>query len=118
MSHWWPPADEAAVDYAKRLAYIAEEYLRGDTYLLGRTTYELLWQGWSKDTTSNLGAILHRMNKYTALIDEYRFLVQSFIMGRGRQFFPQGMPPATVKLVESTMLSFGSLALVCQPVNK
>jgi dihydrofolate reductase len=168
MGHWWPPADEAAGDYAKRLEYIAEEYLRGDTYLLGRTTYEMLWPGWSKDTTSNLGAILHRMKKYvvsntltmapwegssimsgnvveeitklkqqpgkdiiidgsatlvqsltgTGLIDEYRFLVQPFIMGRGRQFFPQGMPPTTVKLVESTMLSFGSLALVFQPVNK
>lgn len=36
MGLWWPPVDEAAVDYAKRLEYIAEEYPRGDTYLLGR----------------------------------------------------------------------------------
>jgi dihydrofolate reductase len=168
MGLWWPPVDEAAVDYAKRLEYIAEEYLRGDTYLLGRTTYEMLWPGWSKDTTSNLGAILHRMNKYvvsntlttapwegssiisgnvveeitklkqqpgkdiiidgsatlvqslmgTGLIDEYRFLVQPFIVGRGRRFFPDGMPPTTVKLVESKLLSFGSIALVFQPNNK
>lgn len=168
MGLWWPPVDEAAVDYAKRLEYIAEEYLRGDTYLLGRTTYEMLWPGWSKDTTSNLGAILHQMNKYvvsntlttapwegssiisgnvveeitklkqqpgkdiiidgsatlvqslmeTGLIDEYRFLVQPFIVGRGRRFFPDGMPPTTVKLVESKLLSFGSIALVLQPNNK
>ena len=64
MDHWWPPADEAAVDEARRLEYVAEEYLRGDTYMLGRTTYEMLWPGWSQDTTSNLGSILHRMKKY------------------------------------------------------
>jgi dihydrofolate reductase len=168
MGHWWPPANEAAEDYAKRLEYIAEEYLKGDTYLLGRTTYEMLWPGWSKDTTSHLGAILHGMKKYvvsntlttapwegssiisgnaveeitklkqqpgkdiiidgsatlvqalmgTGLIDEYRFLVQPFIMGKGRRFFPDGMPPTTIKLVESKLLSFGSLALVFQPNNK
>lgn len=168
MGLWWPPANEAAVDYAKRLEYIAEEYLRGDTYLLGRTTYEMLWPGWSQDTTSDLGAILHRMKKYvvsntltsapwegssiisgnavdeitklkqqpgkdiiidgsatlvqslmgTGLIDEYRFLVQPFIMGKGRRFFPEGILPTGVRLVESTLLSFGSLALVFQPNYK
>jgi dihydrofolate reductase len=167
MSLWWPPVNEAAVDYAKRLDYIAEEYRRGDTYLLGRTTYEMLWPGWSKDTTSDLGAILNGMKKYvvsntlttapwegsriisgnvveeitklkqqpgrdiiidgsatlvqslmgTGLIDEYRFLVQPFIVGRGRRFFPDGMPPTTVKLVESNLLSFGSMALIFHPNN-
>jgi hypothetical protein len=38
MDHWWPPADEAAVDEARRLEYIVEEYKKGDVYLLGRTT--------------------------------------------------------------------------------
>jgi dihydrofolate reductase len=168
MSMWWPPGDESATDYAQRLAYIADEYRRGDTYLLGRRTYEMLWPGWSKDTSSELGMLLNGMKKYvvsntlttapwqgssiisgdvaetiarlkqqpgkdiiidgsatlvqsltgTGLIDEYRFLVQPFIMGRGRRFFPEGMPPTTVKLVESRMLSFGSLALVFQPDNK
>jgi dihydrofolate reductase len=128
----------------------------------------MLWPGWSKDTTSNLGSILHRMKKYvvsttlstapwkestiisenvveeitklkqqtgrdiiidgsarliqslmgTDLIDEYRFLVQPFIMGRGRRFFPDGMPPTEMKLVESKLLSFGYLALVFRPANK
>src|SRR5436853_5491998 len=64
MDHWWPPADEPAVDAARRLEYVGEEYSKGDTYLLGRTTYEMLWPGWSKDTTSDLGSILHRMKKY------------------------------------------------------
>lgn len=168
MNYWWPPSGEAAEDYEKRLEYVAEEYKRGDTYLLGRTTYEMLWPGWSKDTSSNLGVILHRMKKYvvsntlttapwkdssiiggnvveeitslkqqpgkdiiidgsatlvqslmgTGLIDEYRFLVQPFIMGTGRRFFPEGVPPTTLKLVESNLLSFGSIALVFQPAIK
>ena len=54
----------------------------------------------------------------TDLIDEYRFIVQPFIMGRGRRFFPDGTPPTKLRLVESKTLSFGSLALVYQPANK
>jgi len=54
----------------------------------------------------------------TGLIDEYRFLVQPYVMGRGRRFFPDGTPPTSLKLVESKTLSFGSLALVYQPTDK
>jgi hypothetical protein len=36
-------------------------------------------------------------------------------MGRGRRFFPDGTPPTKLKLVESTLLSFGSQALVFRP---
>ena len=168
MDHWWPPADEAAVDEARRLEYVAEEYLRGDTYMLGRTTYEMLWPGWSQDTTSNLGSILHRMKKYvvsntlttapwegssiisgnaveeitrlkqqpgkdiiidgsatlvqslmgTDLIDEYRFLVLPYVMGRGRRFFPDATPPTQLRLVESKVISAGALALIYQPDKK
>ena len=32
MDHWWPPKGEAAVDYARRIEYIAEEYSKGDVY--------------------------------------------------------------------------------------
>ena len=169
MDHWWPPAEEAAVDEARRLEYIVEEYSKGDVYLLGRTTYEMLWPGWSTQTTGDgPGPILNRMKKYvvsttletapwkestiisgnvveeitklkqqpgkdiiidgsaslvqslmgTDLIDEYRFLVQPFIMGRGRRFFPAGTPPTKLRLVESTMLDFGSLSLVFRPDTK
>jgi dihydrofolate reductase len=165
MDRWWPPAEEAAADEARRLEYVAEEYSKGDVYLLGRTTYEMLWPGWSKDTTSDLGSILHRMKKYvvsttletapweestiirgnvveeiaklkqqpgkdiiidgsatlvhslmgTDLIDEYRFLVLPYIMGRGRRFFPEGTQETKLRLVESKRLSFETLALVYQP---
>jgi dihydrofolate reductase len=169
MDHWWPPADEAAVDEARRLEYVVEEYRSGDVYLLGRTTYEMLWPGWSTQTTGNgPGPILNRMKKYvvsttletapwkestiirgnvveeltklkqqpgkdiiidgsatlvqslmgTDLIDEYRFLVLPYIMGRGRRFFPDGTPPTQLRLVESKMISFGTLALIYQPDKK
>lgn len=164
MGHWWPPADEAAEDYERRIEYITEEYRSGDVYLLGRTTYEMLWPGWSTQTDT-LGSILNGMKKYvvsttletapwkestiirsnvveeitrlkqqpgkdiiidgsaslvqslmgTDLIDEYRFLVVPYIMGRGRRFFPDGTQETKLRLVNSEMLSGGTLALIYQP---
>lgn len=169
MDHWWPPADEAAADYESRIEHITEEYSKGDVYLLGRKTYEMLWPGWSTQTTGDgPGPILNRMKKYvvsttletapwkestiirenvveeisklkqqpgkdiiidgsatlvqslmgTDLIDEYRFLVVSYVMGRGRHFFPDGMPPTKLRLVESKMLGTRTLALTYQPDKK
>ncbi|QBD78948.1 dihydrofolate reductase [Ktedonosporobacter rubrisoli] len=167
MGHWWPPAGETAEDYAQRIEYIADEYAQGDVYLLGRTTYEMLWPGLSTQT-DRLGTILNGMQKYvvsttlesapwkdstiirenvveeitnlkqqpgkdiiidgsaalvhsllgTDLIDEYRFLVVPYIMGRGRRFFPEGTPQTKLRLVSSKMLSGGTLALVYQPDKK
>ena len=51
----------------------------------------------------------------TYLIDEYRFFVVSYIMGRGRRFFPDGTPPTKLRLVESKRLSAQTLALIYQP---
>ena len=161
--YWWHSSDSAA-----RRQYILDEYSKGDAYLLGRVTYEMLWPGWSTQTTGDgPGPILNRMHKYvvsttlttapwkestiisdnvveeitklkqqrgkdiiidgsaslvqslmrTDLIDEYRFLVQPFIVGRGRRFFPDGTPPTKLKLVESKTVD-GSLALCYQPANK
>ncbi|HEU0291117.1 MAG TPA: dihydrofolate reductase family protein [Anaerolineales bacterium] len=164
MDHWWQNTNSP-----ERMQYIKEEYEKGDAYLLGRVTYEMLWPGWSKQTTGDgPGPILNRMHKYvvsttlstapwkestiisgnvvdeiaklkqqpgndiiidgsgslvqslmgTGLIDEYRFLVQPYVMGRGRRFFLDGTPPTSLRLVESKTLSFGSLALVYQPTEK
>jgi dihydrofolate reductase len=164
MDHWWQNTNSP-----ERMQYIKEEYEKGDAYMLGRVTYEMLWPGWSTQTTGDgPGPILNRMHKYvvsttlttapwkestiisenvieeirklkgqpgkdiiidgsgtlvqslmgTGLIDEYRFLVQPFVMGSGRRIFPDGTPPTTLKLVESKLLSFGSQALVFQPADK
>ena len=51
----------------------------------------------------------------TDLIDEYRFLVLPFIMGRGRRFWSSGTPQTKLQLVESKPLSLGVLALTYQP---
>jgi len=165
MDHWWPPADESAGDEARRMEYIVQEYSKGDVYLLGRTTYEMLWPGWSTQTTDDgPGPILNRMKKYvvsttlktapwkestiikgnvveeitklkqqpgkdiiidgsaslvqslmgTDLIDEYRFLVQPIIMGKGRRFFTDWMPQTKLRHVERKTLSLGVLALTYQ----
>jgi dihydrofolate reductase len=164
MEHWWQNTNSPG-----RMQYVTEEYAKGDAYLLGRVTYEMLWPGWSTQTTGDgPGPLLNRMHKYvvsttlttapwkestiiwgdvveeltrlkqqpgkdiiidgsatlvqslmgTDLIDEYRFLVQPFVMGRGRRFFPDGTPPANMRLVESKLLSFGSLALIFRPGDK
>jgi dihydrofolate reductase len=162
MDEWWQNTNTP-----ERMEYIMEQYSQGDSYMMGRITYEMLWPGWSKDTTE-LGQILNRMHKYvisttlveapwkestiirenvveeiaklkqqpgkdiiidgsaslvqslmgTDLIDEYRFLVEPFIMGSGRRFFPDGTPPTKLRLVESKTLGFGSLALIYQPDKK
>jgi hypothetical protein len=36
-------------------------------------------------------------------------------MGRGRRFFPDGMPQTKLRLVESAALGSGTLALVYRP---
>jgi dihydrofolate reductase len=161
MDQWWNPYDST-----ERQKYILEVYSRGDVYLLGRTTYEMLWPFWSTQTDDEgAGPILNRMKKYVVsttlqtapwkestiitgnvveaiatlkqqpgndiildgsaslvhslmgadLIDEYRFLVQPILMGRGRRFFTDKMPPTKLRLVESTTLSLGVLALTYQP---
>ncbi len=164
MDHWWQNTNNP-----ERMRYITEQYSQGDTYLLGRVTYEMLWPGWSKETTGDgPGPILNRMHKYvvstslksapwkestiisgnvveeitrlkqlpgkdiiidgsatlvqtlmgTGLIDEYRFLVEPFVMGRGRRFFADGTPPTKLRLVDSKELGFGSLAVVYQRANE
>ena len=164
MKHWWQNTNSP-----ERMQYITDEYSKGDAYLLGRVTYEMLWPGWSKQTTGDgPGPILNRMHKYVVsttlaeapwkestiisanvveevarlkqqpgkdiivdgsatlvqslmgagLIDEFRFLVQPFVMGTGRRFFPEGTPPTNLELVESKALGFGSLALAYRPINE
>ena len=60
MKYWWQNTNSP-----ERMQYITDEYSKGDAYLLGRVTYEMLWPGWSKQTTGDgPGPILNRMHKY------------------------------------------------------
>ena len=60
MDYWWQNTNSP-----ERMRYIMEEYAKGDAYLLGRVTYEMLWPGWSTQTTGDgPGPILNRMHKY------------------------------------------------------
>src|ERR671921_165948 len=57
MDYWWQNTNSP-----ERMRYITEEYSNGDAYLLGRVTYEMLWPGWSKQTTGDgPEPILNRM---------------------------------------------------------
>ena len=71
-----------------------------------------------KDIIIDGSATLVQSLMGTGLIDEYRFLVVPYIMGRGRRFFPAGTPPTKLRLVESKMISAGTLALIYQPDKK
>jgi len=71
-----------------------------------------------KDMIIDGSATLVQSLMGTDLIDEYRFLVVPYIMGRGRRFFPDGTPPTKLRLVESKMVSAGTLALIYQPDKK
>ena len=60
MDHWWQTTNTP-----ERMEYIMEQYSQGDSYMLGRVTYEMLWPGWSKETTGDgPGPMLNRMHKY------------------------------------------------------
>lgn len=59
MGAWWETTNSP-----ERMRYILEQYEQGDVYLLGRTTYEMLWPGWSTQTTGDgPGPLLNRMQK-------------------------------------------------------
>jgi dihydrofolate reductase len=51
------------------------------------------------------------------LIDEYRFLVQPFVMGNGKRFFREDMPMTKLKLVKSKALPHGVNLLWYQPAR-
>ena len=70
-----------------------------------------------KDIIVDGSATLVQSLLRAGLIDEFRFLVQPFVMGAGRRFFPEGTPPTNLRLVESKALEFGSLAVVYQPAR-
>jgi dihydrofolate reductase len=53
----------------------------------------------------------------TDLIDEFRFIVEPYVMGRGKRFFPNGTLPINLKLKESKTLKSGSLGLIYSVIN-
>src|SRR5438046_3419739 len=151
MEHWVHPYITS-----QRTQALVEQYSKGDVYLLGRATYEMLGPCWSTQTTGDgPGPILNRKKKYvvsttlstapwkestiitgnvveaitklkhqpgkdiiidgsaslvhslmgTDLIDEYRFLVQPIVMGKGRRFFTDGRPQTMLRIGEGKALS-------------
>ncbi|MEO6960863.1 MAG: dihydrofolate reductase family protein [Puia sp.] len=50
----------------------------------------------------------------TGLIDEYRLLIHPIIMGKGKQFFKEGMHTDRMKLINTTTLDKGVMVLCYQ----
>ena len=71
-----------------------------------------------KDIIIDGSATLVQSLQGTGLIDEYRFLVEPFIMGRGRRFFAEGTAMSKLRLIESKTLNSGTMALIYQPEDK
>ena len=90
------------------------------TIIRGNVVEEItkLKQQPGKDIIIDGSATLVHSLMGTDLIDEYRFLVLPFIMGRGRRFWTSGTPQTALRLVESKMVSGGTLALIYQPDKK
>ncbi|MBG8555207.1 dihydrofolate reductase family protein [Hymenobacter guriensis] len=50
------------------------------------------------------------------LVDEYRLMTFPMMLGGGKRFFPEDGLPATLKLVDTTLFSTGTILLVYHPV--
>jgi dihydrofolate reductase len=52
------------------------------------------------------------------LVDEYRFLVQPIVLGRGKRVFEEGAGPLRLKLIEARSLALGVVALRYRPAAR
>jgi len=154
MDEWHAPFESE-----ERGAYLRQEILDSDIYLLGRATYVMLTPYWSLLRNNEMG-VADKLNSMTkvdvsstlktaewnnttilhdnvieaisklklqpgrgflingsatlveslmpsGLIEEYRFLIHSIIMGRGKSFFHSGMHTHHLKLVDTRTFSHG-----------
>ena len=85
--------------------------IRGD---VGEAIRQLKEQP-GKDILIDGSATLVRSLMAKNLIDEYRLLVQPMMIGTGKRLFTAELPSTRLKLVDSTLLSKGVVALSYQP---
>ncbi|MGE5250195.1 MAG: dihydrofolate reductase family protein [Bacteroidota bacterium] len=52
------------------------------------------------------------------LVDEYKLWVYPIVLGSGKRLFAEGVPPANLKLVDSTVLQSGAVILTYLPEGK
>lgn len=60
---------------------------------------------------------LSQMLMRAGLFDEYRIGIAPVVHGNGRLLFERGLPPQTLKLVQSRPTATGCMVLVYQPVS-
>ncbi len=112
--------DADTMDYYVISTTLTEAPWKESTILRDHVVEEIakLKQQPGKDIIIDGSATLVQLLQGTGLIDEYRFLVEPFIMCRGRRFFAEGTAMTQLRLVESKTLHSGTLALIYQPVKK
>ena len=52
---------------------------------------------------------------FHGLIDEYLLLIYPLVLGSGRRLFADGGPPASLRLIDSTVSTTGVLIATYQP---
>jgi dihydrofolate reductase len=88
--------------------------------LLGRRSYEDMLSYWNTQD-SPFKDMLNSGPKYVAsrtlhnLIDEFLLLIHPLVLGAGRRLFGDGDPPASLRLVDSTVSTTGVLIATYQP---
>ncbi|MEP6955169.1 MAG: dihydrofolate reductase family protein [Solirubrobacteraceae bacterium] len=60
--------------------------------------------------------LMHSLSEHE-LVDEYRFLVQPVLLGKGRTFLADGAQRVDLDLVDTTVLPSGVAILTCRPVR-
>jgi dihydrofolate reductase len=60
------------------------------------------------------GELIHSLRHHN-LIDQYVLLIHPLVLGTGRRLFPDGTPPAELRLVDSVTTTTGVLIVTYQP---
>lgn len=148
---------------------MGEGMARGGPLLLGRRTYESLYEFWPKRTDNPFTEVLNRAQKHVVsttlseplpwqnstlldcdvpaavaqlkresdkdigvigsgeliqtlrrhdLVDEYLLMIHPVVFGTGRRLFPEGAPPAELRLVDSVVTTTGVVIGTYRPAAK
>ena len=128
LAGYWPHVkpDDPEIEIADRLntapKYVASSTLKkGDwqnSTILGASVAEevaALKQQSGRDIMVFGSATLVESLVAADLVDEYRLLVHPIVMGSGKRYFRAGMAMTELKLMTTTPLSCGVMALSYQP---
>lgn len=120
----WPDSKDEGADYFNNVRkYVVSTTLdkaewNNSTLIKDNVVEEItrLKQQDGKDITVHGSAALVQTLIQHNLVDRFRFLVYPVVLGKGKRLFHEGTT-ATLKLVETHLLSSGVAALIYQPAS-